>query len=641
MKKLGSEKRRAVYFVLALALLLFCFAGTVYAEETYPEDIRPVPAEDLSGKVVILHSNDVHGAIDGYAKMTALREAYEKLGAEVILADVGDFSQGDANVSMSSGADAFTMMNAAGYTVATLGNHEFDYGYEQLRKNLQKAEFPVICANVYENGATILEPRFLYTAKNGCKIGFIGLETEESKTKANPNLTIGLTFFGGSDMYRIAEEEARALRQDGADLVIALTHLGIGEEAAAGGNRSLDLCKNTSGIDFILDGHSHTVMTGGNAGEAVQSTGTKFQYVGVLVVGADGKPEDHYLVDTKEITSDEASAAAAEAKQIKERVDAEYEVKIAESEVVFEGDGEINRTRETNSGNLITDAVLWYIRKDPSALKVPEDHLIAVINGGSIRDGIPTGEVTKRMIKTVYPFGNTLTISYVTGEELLEFLEASTFCTPESIGGYPQTGGFKMTLDTTKEYDRGTQYPGSTYYAPETIRRVTVNSVNEKPFDPKDTYALAANNFMSAGGDTYFVLAMKEGFDTGVLLDEILIKYIQEELHGVLPASKYAEVRGDQKIILAGDTSSAGSTTAASAAESTAAAPAAESKASTGAAVSGNIYTVEAGDSLWKIAEKVYGDGGRWNLIYKNNRDVIRRPDHIEPGQLLKLPDAA
>ena len=179
-----------------------------------------------------------------------------------------------------------------------------------------------------------------------------------------------------------------------------------------------------------------------------------------------------------------------------------------------------------------------------------------------------------------------------------------------------------MTLDTTKEFDQGNLYPGSSYYAPNSIRRVTVESINGKPFRLEDTYAMAGTNFMSAGGDTYFVLAMKEGFDTGVPMDELLMMYIQEELGGVLSSAKYAKVRGDQKIILAGDTSSAENTTAAPAA-------------------SGNVYTVEAGDSLWKIAEKIYGDGSKWNRIYQNNRDVIRRPGLIMPGQVLKLPDAA
>ena len=635
MERSGSVKRRAVRFVLILALFLCCFAGTSFAESSYSQDIRPVPAEDLSGKVVILHSNDVHGAIDGYAKMTALREAYEKLGAEVILADAGDFMQGDAYVNLSSGADAITMMNAAGYTVATLGNHEFDYGYEQLMKNLQKAEFPVICANIFENGATILEPVYLYTAGNGRKIGFIGLDTEEAKTKANPNLTIGITFYGGSDMYRIAEEQAQALRQEGADLVIALTHLGVSAESAPGGNRSLDLRKNTNGIDFILDGHSHTVMTGGNSAETIQSTGTKFKYVGVLVVGADGKLEDHYLVDAGQIEAEEASAAAAAAKEIEARVDAEYKVKIAVNDVTFEAEHAVNRSRETNSGNLITDAMLWYFRKDLSVLKVPEDHLVAVINGGSIRAGIPLGDVTKKDINTVYPFGNTLSVSYVTGEELLEALEASSFCTPESIGGYPQTGGISMTLDTTKEYDQGKQYPGSTYYAPKSIRRVTIHSINGQPFCPEDTYAMACTNFMAAGGDTYFVLSMNEGFDTGVSMDDLLIMYIKEGLNGVLSSSKYANVRGDQKTILAGEAA------AESAAPAQNAAPAAAETASGAAASAGSVYTVEAGDSLWKIAQKIYGDGSKWNRIYQNNRDVIRRPDLIMPGQLLKLPDAA
>ena len=112
--------------------------------------------------MVILHTNDVHGAIDGYAKMVALRESYEALGAEVITVDAGDFSQGDAYVNVSQGEDAITMMNAAGYTVSTLGNHEFDYGYEQLKKNLEKVEFTVICANIYENGVPILDPTYLW-----------------------------------------------------------------------------------------------------------------------------------------------------------------------------------------------------------------------------------------------------------------------------------------------------------------------------------------------------------------------------------------------------------------------------------------------------------------------------------------------
>ena len=568
-----KTKPGIIRIVFAAVLFLLILTGSVFAENTFPQDIRPLPSGDFTGRIVVLHSNDVHGAIDGYAKIAALRAIYESLGAEVILADAGDFSQGSPYVNLSSGENAISLMNAAGYTVATIGNHEFDFGYDVLRENLKEAQFPVICANVLDSGSPILPPYSLYTSPSGRKIGFIGLDTEESKTKANPTKTIGLTFLGGKEMYECAAAHAAALREEGADTVIALTHLGVDDENVRGGNSSLDLCHNVSGIDFIIDGHSHTVMTGGPQGEPVQSTGTKFKYIGVLEIGSDGKPADHYLVDcsavppysgtdstkgpgamlSREAAEAENNAAVKTAKEMAEaitqKVDASFKEKIAFSETEFEGDPKVNRTRETNSGDLITDALMWYVKKDPSALKVDTDHIVAMVNGGGIRAGIARGDVTKMDINTVYPFGNTLVIQYISGEDLLELLEASAFDAPEPVGGYPQTAGIRFTLDTTKEYDSGDVYPGSTYHRPDSIRRVTVESVNGQPFRPEDTYAVAVNDFMATGGDTYFVLAGADGFDTGIPLDELLIQYIREELGGVLSEEKYGTVRGDQTIL--------------------------------------------------------------------------------------------
>ena len=639
--------------VMTLFLFLFWLSGTVFAAE-YPQDIRPVPEGDLTGKVVILHTNDVHGAIAGYAKLATLRDTLEKRGAEVILADAGDFSQGEVEVNMSKGLDAINLMNAAGYTLATLGNHEFDFGYETLRENLKEAEFPVLCANVYENGSPILAPGYVYPAKSGLKIGFLGLETEESKTKAKPTLSVGLTFYGGDDMDRLASEEAEDLRKEDADVVIALTHLGVNVESAEGKNRSLDLWKNSTGIDFLIDGHSHTVMTAGPAGEPIQSTGTKFQYIGVLVIGPDGKIEDHYLVETEPLPADESSPVFAAAQKIEDRVNAEYEVKIAESEVEFTGEKEANRKGETNNGDLSTDAMLWQILKDPDALQVPADHVLAILNGGGLRAGIEPGDVTKKDIKDVHPFSNTLVVLYVKGEDILEVLEASTFCTPEPIGGYPQTAGIQFSVDTTKPYDKGKLYPGSTYYGPKSIRRVTIKNINGKPFSSEDTYAVAVNDFQALGGDTYFAFAGKDGFDTGIMIDEVLISYIQEELGGRLTKEKYGATRGDAEIITADSkTAEAEKTAAADAGKENAAAaeeikenaPAAdagkEEKTAAAEAAPGSEYEVRKGDCLFTIAEQAYGDGKKWRLIYENNRKIIRDPGVIRPGQILKLPEAS
>ena len=544
MKKLLS-----LLLVLCLVLSLSCTAFAAGAEKP------------LDGKTVILHSNDVHGAIDLYAAMAALKADYEAQGAEVILADAGDYSQGTVYVSVNKGADAVTMMNATGYDVVTLGNHEFDYGYAQLVENMKAAKFQVLCADVLgADGKTIYDANTIIE-KGGVKIGFFGLETPEAQTKANPKLIQGLKFLAGADgkeLYDCAAAQVADLKAKGADLVVCLAHLGVDESSEP--YTSYDLAKNVQGIDFIIDGHSHTVMTAGPNGEPIQSTGTAFADIGVITIdnatkkivgnelkaiwhtekNADGKSVT--VVDYK--TRDEKVAAAAKA--IKEPIDKAYGEKFAVSEVALNGakapNG--NRDSETNLGDLITDAMLWKVLAD-AEITVPEENVVAITNGGGIRASIGVGDVTKKDINTVLPFGNTLAVVYVKGSELLEALEASTYCTPESIGGFPQVAGMQFTVATYETYDKNDEsYPNSTYYGPKTINRVTIGSINGKDFDPEATYAVITNNFVAGGGDTYYAFAAATNqFDTGLPLDEVVMEYITKELKGVI-GETYTEPAG-------------------------------------------------------------------------------------------------
>ena len=544
MKKLLS-----LLLVLCLVLSLSCTAFAAGAEKP------------LDGKTVILHSNDVHGAIDLYAAMAALKADYEAQGAEVILADAGDYSQGTVYVSVNKGADAVTMMNATGYDVVTLGNHEFDYGYAQLAENMKAAKFQVLCADVLgADGKTIYDANTIIE-KGGVKIGFFGLETPEAQTKANPKLIQGLKFLAGADgkeLYNCAAAQVADLKAKGADLVVCLAHLGVDESSEP--YTSYDLAKNVQGIDFIIDGHSHTVMTAGPNGEHIQSTGTAFANIGVITIdnatkkivgnelkaiwhtekNADGKSVT--VVDYK--TRDEKVAAAAKA--IIDPIDKAYGEKFAVSEVALNGakapNG--NRDSETNLGDLITDAMLWKVLAD-AEITVPEENVVAITNGGGIRASIGVGDVTKKDINTVLPFGNTLAVVYVKGSELLEALEASTYCTPESIGGFPQVAGMQFTVATYETYDKNDEsYPNSTYYGPKTINRVTIGSINGKDFDPEATYAVITNNFVAGGGDTYYAFAAATNqFDTGLPLDEVVMEYITKELKGVI-GETYAEPAG-------------------------------------------------------------------------------------------------
>ena len=541
--------RKVLALLLSVVMTLTLLVSSAWADEPKP----------LDGKTVILHTNDVHGSIELYAKVAAMKGDYEAQGAQVILADAGDYSQGTVYVSVNKGKDAVTMMNAAGYDVATIGNHEFDYGYAQLKSNLDSAVFKVVCANVLQDGSPVFDA-YTMINKGGVQVAFVGLETPEAQTKANPALIQGLTFLAGDEMYAAVQTQVDAARTAGADIVIVLTHLGV--DSSSEPNTSYDLYKKVNGIDFIIDGHSHTVMTKGPEGEPIQSTGTALNNIGVITIdNATKKIESNELipiwhteeVDGKEVPvydytkSDETVANAAKA--IIDPIDADYDQKFAESAVDLNGaKAPGNRTEETNLGDLITDAMMWAIKT--KAPGVDMNNAVAITNGGGIRAAIAKGDITKKDVNTVLPFGNTLAVVYVKGSELLEALEVSTYCTPKSLGGFPQFAGMEVELNTACEYDANdTTYPGSTYFGPKSINRITIKTVNGKAFDKDATYAVITNDFLAAGGDTYYAFAAAQTqFDTGLPLDEILMEYITVELNGVV-TDKYAAPQGRLTIV--------------------------------------------------------------------------------------------
>ena len=543
-----KKTQKLIAIVLSLVLVL-AIAVPASAAFDYAGNAKIVYS-DYSGKTVILHSNDVHGALEGYATISALKSRFEMNGAQVILVDAGDFTNGTVYVSNFKGASAVSMMNAVGYDIVTLGNHEFDFGYAQLKQNLEHANFKVICADVFldETGETIYDPSAVIETDSGLKIGFFGMETPETATKVNPGLISEISFATFDDLYASAQVAVDGLREEEVDLVIGVVHLGVDDESAANGYRSLDLYDNVTGVDFLIDGHSHTVMTSGPNGEPIQSTGTAFENVGVVVIDNETKTiEDNFLMNTAGLSVN--TLISSRAQGIIEAVDAEYGTPFATSEVLLNGErAPGNRTEQTNLGTLITDAMVWSVVANGGIAEYFDAPVVGVTNGGGIRAAIGEGEVTKRDVNTVLPFGNTVAVVYVTGAELLEALEASTFCTPDAVGGYPQTSGIEWVLDTTVAYDQGEVYTldgkESSYFAPASIGRVTIKAINGEPFDENATYAVVTNNFCAAGGDTYNVFNRAYvagfGFDTGIPLDVALIDYITEVLGGVI-GQEYAE----------------------------------------------------------------------------------------------------
>lgn len=546
--------RRFLALLMSVVMTLSLLVSSAWAEES--KDFQ-LP-DSLAGKTVILHTNDVHGAIDKYAKVAALKqECYDRGAAAVALLDAGDFSQGSPYVSLSKGATAVELMNKVGYDAVTLGNHEFDYGFPQLKANLGygKADFLVTCINLLdeETGEPIFAPGSTVPITDDeenvlLNLTVFGVATPETQTKANPALMKGLSFASGEKLYDLAKAGIKTAREDGnADIVIALGHLGVDDSSKP--NRSSDFVKNVSGVDLFIDGHSHTVMTASKDNGMIQSTGTALAYVGAAIIdNATKSIESTGLIDLSKYDKEDAAVKAAADKIIAD-IDAAYGTPFAKSLVDLNGaKAPGNRTEETNMGDLITDAMMWAIKT--KAPQVDMTNAVAITNGGGIRAAIKAGDISKKDVNTVLPFGNTLAVVYVTGAELLEALEASTYCTPESLGGFPQFAGMKVELNIAPKYDANAEtYPGSTYYGPKTINRITIKEINGKAFDKNATYAVITNNFLAAGGDTYYAFAAaKSQFDTGLPLDEILMEYITTELNGVV-GEQYAKPQGRLTIV--------------------------------------------------------------------------------------------
>ena len=545
--------KKILSLVLALAMMLCVFA--------------PAMAEGaLEGKLIILHTNDIHGRAVadaesfGYARIAALKKNLQAQGAEVLLMDAGDFSQGTPLVNLGYGKNAVDFMNAAGYDIATLGNHEFDWGSDNMEQNMANAQFAVVCANLTRaaDGTTVFPGCKIFDTVIG-KVGVFGLDTPETMTKTHPDKVKGITFAQGEELFAVAQAEVDELTAAGCDLIVCLGHLGQDDEST--GNRSIDLLEKVTGIDLFIDAHSHTVIDGGElCGETLRtSTGSYSNAIGYVVAEK---------VTEEEVTSialnaglwtiaenDEAAMmlgngvaideeVAAIVNTLNDAVEAELSASFAKTEVLLDGNRAPGvRTQETNLGDFAADAILWAAKQ-----AIGEDKVVAAVtNGGGIRATIEIGDVTMKDMKTVFPYGNEVATLTITGAELLEALEAATWSTPEAIGAFPQVAGIEFTIDTTVAYENGEMYPNSTYYAPaKPGSRVTIATVGGEAWAADAEYTIATNDFTAAGGDTYYVFAYpftQTGYKTGVALEDALVNYTQTVLGGVI-GEQYAAPAG-------------------------------------------------------------------------------------------------
>lgn len=538
-KQLRRSNRMRKFRILALMLVLIMVLAGCGTGNSTPA------AKDI----VILYTNDAHCGIEdgmGYQGLSAAKRALLAAGNKVLLVDNGDAVQGDTIGTLSKGEYIIDIMNKLGYDVATPGNHEFDYGMDQFNKLVEKADFDYISCNfVDKDGNPVLKPYVIKEA-DGVKIAFVGISTPKTITTSTPTYFQdgnGNYIYGfmqddtGEKLYAAVQSAVDAARKEGAKYVIAMAHLGI--EADCQPWTSSDVIVNTSGIDVVLDGHSHSTIAGdivkNKEGKDVilTSTGTKLANIGCLTITADGK------LSTALINDDGVGETISEIKKGYEEmvntVVASTKVELTVNDPVS-GERMVRR-QETNLGDLCADAYRAMSGAD-----------IAVVNGGGIRVSIPAGDITYGQIIAVHPFGNEMCVVEATGQQILDALEMGARNAPGECGGFLQVSGMSYEIDLnvepTVEVNADGMFTGvSGKY------RVKNVKVGDEPLDLAKTYTLASHNYMlKSAGDG---MAMFQGctlLQDSVMIDnQVLINYIVDVLGGVV-GEDYADPYGQGRI---------------------------------------------------------------------------------------------
>lgn len=549
--------KKFLAFLLALTMLL---GVSALAEEN-----APLFQQD----VMILFTSDVHCGIEsnfGYAGLAMVRDAYKNAGYHVLLVDNGDSIQGEPVGTMTTGEANIKLMNAVGYDIATMGNHEFDYGMERFFELSKMANFPYVSCNFNKGGELQFAP-YVVKEFDGVKIAFVGISTPKTLTSSTPkyfqdengNFIYG--FFEdetGEGLYNAVQKAVDDARAEGATFVVALAHLGNEDECRP--FTYADVIANTTGINALLDGHSHDtnhVEMRNKARETVlrQGCGTKMEGIGYLKIAAkDGAMEagvmmwnndDFNATQLYQLDTDvtKAVAEATETLNVKlAEVVAKTDVELTINDPVAKTEEgkpvRIIRNAETNLGDLCADAYRYVSGAD-----------IAFVNGGGIRVSIKEGDITLNDILKVHPFGNALCVCEATGQQILDALEFGAKDVPGEFGGFLQVSGLTYEIHTylpsTVKMDEKRMFVGV-----EGEYRVKNVMVSGEPLDLEKIYTLASHNYMLQGqGDGYTIFEDNVYTQESVMLDnQVLITYITEGLNGVVGAD-YANPYGQGRIV--------------------------------------------------------------------------------------------
>ncbi len=443
-------------------------------------------------RLTLVHVNDWDqmagvGGAGGAAKIAAVvAEEHARAEAEGGLALVtfgGDMISPSVLSGIDGGAHMIDLANAIGFGVAVLGNHEFDFGPEVLQERLAESETIWLAGNVtIAGGAFPGAEATTMVERDGYRIGFLGLVTTETPVISSPGPDVAF-----APVAQAGAALAEELRAEGADIVVALTHQGLGAD--------LELLRQVEGIDVVLGGHDHLLLAHHDGRRAVMKAGSQGRHVGVLtltidrVEGRGGAPKviwtpEFRLRSTADTEGD--ATLAAKVRDYQANLDETLDVVIGETAVELSTRGFQHGSAETAFGNLLADAMRQATGAD-----------IALTNGGGIRgdtDYPPGTKLTRKMVLTELPFGNKTVVLRLTGAQVREALENGVSRAENPSGRFPQVSGLAFAFDARRP-------PG------ERVTSVTVGGV---PLEDGKAYTLATNSFLANGGDDYRVFKVGE-----------------------------------------------------------------------------------------------------------------------------------
>ena len=527
-------KKRLLSCIVCICMVLCSLNAATFAKD--------------SETIVILYENDVHCAVEGYSKLAAMKNELKSEYEYVGVVSSGDFVQGGTLGAVSKGEYIVELMNLVGYDAIAPGNHEFDYTISRLTELYELSETKYISCNFAKIGEekTYFEP-YTIVSYGDVDIAYIGIITPETITSARPsqfrneNGEIIYTF-NESRLYELVQESIDEATEDGADYVIALSHIGYDESGEL--NDVTDVIENTDGLDVVLDAHSHSVIeekiVKDKSGDDVllSSTGTGFENIGKLTI-ANGE-FDTELVKTETYTKTDADVDAYIA-EINESYAELGNRKIGESKVELithnEEDARLVRTAETNLGNLCSDALFFVTNAD-----------VSYVNGGGLRAPIKSGDMTFNDIYSVFPFNNRIVTAEITGQVLLDMLEMSMISYPQEDGAFPHMSGITFSVNKSipssiKVDENGffTKVDGD--YRVYDVKVLDKESGNYKALELDKKYILAAADYyiLNFGSGMSMFKDAKVVESEGMLDVEVLERYITDNLNGVI-GEEYKDV---------------------------------------------------------------------------------------------------